>query len=162
MQQLDLFSKLPLLGCIRDRAGRILSVTDRLLALEGATPAQLIGRRVSEVWPETGKDWLQLDRLALQQRKPLVRIEYSRERALWLQSTRIPSRGKVIWVAEDKTAAVKLAAREAWAELPKQPRVKCVPDAEAAVELLLDKELDISALPLRLEEVAGLLVRLAS
>jgi PAS domain-containing protein len=102
------FSQIPALGCIRDRKGRILAVTNRLGEAAGMAPATLIGKLVTDVWPH-GKPWLALDRAALRARKPLTRLEYGNGQ--WLRSVRIPeSANRVAWVAEDVSDSVRLSA----------------------------------------------------
>jgi hypothetical protein len=105
------FSTLPVLGCLRDRRGTILSVTQRLLDAERKRAADVVGRRLIDVWPH-GAAWLKLDARALRTRQPLIKLEHSNGR--WFQSTRIPqSRSRILWVAEDRTAEIQLKALHA-------------------------------------------------
>ncbi len=112
MQQfLSTFSTLPVFGCLRDRRGTILSVTQRLLDAERKRAADVVGRRLIDVWPHAGAAWLKLDRAALRARKPVTQLEYCAVSGRWLSSTRIPrARQTVLWVAEDRTAEVQLRA----------------------------------------------------
>src|SRR5689334_14530594 len=96
----SIFEQLPILGCLRDRAGRVLAVTDRLLEFDGRRRRDIVGKPLLQLWPQS-KPWLALDRAALKAAAPLVRLEFSAGR--WIRSTRIPERGRVWWMAEDVT-----------------------------------------------------------
>lgn len=104
------FKHLPLLGCIRDRSGRIIAVTDLLLRREQLRERDVIGQRVSEIWP-AGAEWLNLDREALRQKKPIVRLEPASSG--WIRSTRVPTGRRVEWYGLDVTEQVRLAQQEA-------------------------------------------------
>jgi len=126
-----MFRELPIIGCVRSRTGLIVDITERLLDLGQRRRRDVVGRRLTDVWPQ-GASWLSLDRAALAARKPLVQLEYSPSVG-WLRSTRLPQRGRVIWVAEDATAEVQLAALRA----VQVSRLRPAPGSDAVVSLLL-------------------------
>jgi PAS domain-containing protein len=130
-------TKLPILACLRDRRGRILEVTQRLLDLERKRSADVVGKRLTEVWGARARDWLRLDRVAVRARKPVSQLEYGDGR--WLQSTRLPqARGRVLWVAEDVSASVKLAAHRLMSTVAIRGQVPI----DIAVPLLLGGTID--------------------
>lgn len=103
------FRFLPIFGCIRNRGGVVLDVTDRLAQRTGLTREQIIGRRAVEIWSHMA-DSIALDLEALQSGKPVEQFKRSPESGTFWRSVHTPDGDAVVWVGEDESAEVKLDA----------------------------------------------------
>lgn len=111
MSQVKVLEDLPLFAHVVDRRNRIAWVNRHNAAANGVEPRALVGKRPSEVWPDSASNDEELNRAVRETGKSLSHLAYGKTRtgeAVCLKVTRKPlPGGHVLTVGVDATAEMR-------------------------------------------------------